>query len=167
MCSIIHPGETHWAVISSTSVKLIKVQPLFSSTSSQPPHDSETLVIHPGKLNNNLINQTQCVLARACSPSCQMSFDYCVGAVQFEAWGAGRLPGGGGGGHVELSPILASGPITQLTCLLTRSPYLCCTALSVPGCLYSWRPCCREQILKIDCTPSEAGWRENEGSKIK
>lgn len=37
----------------------------------------------------------------------------------------------------EFSPVLASGPITQLTCLLTRSPYLCRAAFSVPGCLYS------------------------------
>lgn len=39
----------------------------------------------------------------------------------------------------EFSPALTSGSITQLTCLLTGSPYLSCAALSVPGRLCSWK----------------------------
>lgn len=44
---------------------------------------------------------------------------------------------------VEFSSVLTSGPITQLTCLLTRSHYLCRTAFSLPGCLHSWGLLCK------------------------
>ena len=94
-----------------------------------------------------------------------MSFDCCV--LQ-------PIRSRGGVSHravtVKLSPVLASGPIRQLTCLLTRSPYLCRTAFSAPGCLYSWGPCAESKYLNRlqSFTGLNLSWlRENKHSKIE
>lgn len=133
--------DSQKAVISSTSAKLIKVQSLYSSTSSNPPNASKK----KKKLLSSIRESLNIKLIRKFNIfwpehifflSCQMSLGRLCSASQSEATGGEKAPAGAM--IVEFGPVLASGPITQLTCLLTRRPYLCCTACSAPGCLYSW-----------------------------
>lgn len=116
--------DSQEAVIASTSVKLIKVQsPLYVSQSFK---GSNALVFW--SKNNKVI-----ILVSAFAPErdilhvkCHLTGAQLRSAANQEP--RGRLPQG----CVDLGPVLAAGPITQLTRLLT-SRYLCCTAITVPA----------------------------------
>lgn len=129
--SIIHPGMTlrscyflHKCEVNQSAVSLLLSNPL---------NGSKTVVIYPRKLNIKFIIKFNIFWPEHifCSVKCHSIAVFCG---QSEATGERcSVPV-----SVEFSPVLASGPITQLTCLLTRSPFLRRTAFSMPGCLYSW-----------------------------
>lgn len=135
---------TQKAVISSTSVKLIKVKSLVSSTSPQKRYHLSR------KLKIFLITGFNAFLACPHTPRGQISF--AVFRSQSQATGEASREAL----CVGFSPVLTSGPLTQLTCLLTRSPYLCHMALSVPGCRYSWGGRSHPANTEADCRASQA-----------
>lgn len=118
--------DSQRAVISSASAKLIKAHPLISSTSSNPPKSFEKRKYgcrqHADVPELHRAEETKSNAGRlgALPLECQMPLDRRV-----------RQP------IRKLRPfipVLAAVPIKQLTCLLTRSSYLCCTAAGLPGC---------------------------------
>lgn len=121
--------DSQRAVISSASAKLIKAHPLISSTSSNPPKRLEKRKIRqharrfraaPRRGNRKQRRPPRHVFP----PECQMPLDRRVcQPIRSSA---------------PSSRVLAAVPIKQLTCLLTRSPYLCCTAAGLPGCPSLW-----------------------------
>lgn len=110
------------AVISSTpSAKLIKVHSLISSTSSNLPNALKTVVIKTQKFKHE-------------PPDFLSTFFPGVSDVIGSPRSAANQKPPPPALIVGFTPVLASVPITQLTCLLTRSPYLCGAGVGPPGC---------------------------------